>query len=75
MTDMFAGRIYANERQPSPALFGFREMLNRQAQRDQSYETEDLYSVPIGSRYHPERAAIWEPGSQVESTEEWMGPR
>jgi flavin-dependent dehydrogenase len=26
MTDMFAGRIYGHERQPSPALFAFREL-------------------------------------------------
>ena len=73
MTDMFAGRIY--EHQPSPALHYFRKLLSREGQREQSYETDDLYSVPIGSRYHPERAPIWEVNSPVESTEEWMGPR
>jgi FADH2-dependent halogenase len=73
MTDMFAGRIY--EHQPSPALENFRKLLSREGQREQSYESEDLYSVPIGSRYHPERAAIWEVNSPVASTEGWMGPR
>jgi FADH2-dependent halogenase len=73
MTDMFAGRIY--EHQPSPALENFRRLLSREGQREQSYVSEDLYSVPIGSRYHPERAAIWEVNSPVESTEDWMGPR
>ena len=75
MTDMFAGRIYETERQPSPALFAFRKLLGREGQRESSYENEDLYSIPIGSRYHPERAAIWETNSPVETTEQWMGPR
>jgi hypothetical protein len=73
MTDMFAGRIY--EHQPSPALQNFRKLLSREGQREQSYESDDFYSVPIGSRYHPERAAIWEVNSPIESTEDWMGPR
>jgi hypothetical protein len=72
MTDMFAGRIYETERQPSPALFGFRKLLGRTGERERSYECEGLYSIPIGSRYHPERAPIWEADSPVESTEEWM---
>jgi flavin-dependent dehydrogenase len=69
MTDMFAGRIY--ERQPSPALHGFRAVLKRQ----RTYDGDDSYSIPIGSRYHPERAPLWPSGSDVESTETWMGPR
>jgi FADH2-dependent halogenase len=73
MTDMFAGRIY--ERQPSPALHSFRKLLKREGQREESYETEDVYSIPIGSRYHPERAPIWGINAAVESTEAWMGPR
>jgi flavin-dependent dehydrogenase len=71
MTDMFAGRIY--ERQPSPALLAFRKLLKREGERERSYENEDLYSIPIGSRYHPERAPIWEANSPVETTESWMG--
>jgi hypothetical protein len=69
MTDMFAGRIY--ERQPSPALLAFRKVLHR----ERTYEDADLYSVPIGSRYHPERAPLWEARSELESTERWMGSR
>jgi hypothetical protein len=34
---------------------GFRNLLKR----ERTYENNDLYSVPIGSRYHPERAPIW----------------
>jgi flavin-dependent dehydrogenase len=70
LTDAFAGRIYPTEHQPSPAVAAFRKMLKRTREYDQ-----DDYSVPIGSRYHPERAAIWEPNSPVPTTEGWMGPR
>jgi flavin-dependent dehydrogenase len=73
ITDTFAGRVY--EHQPSPAVGTFRKLLAREDQRQQSYLNEDIYSIPIGSRFHPERAPIWEVGSQVESTEAWMGPR
>jgi flavin-dependent dehydrogenase len=75
MTDMFAGRIYGHERQPSPALFAFRKLMHRGDERDRSYESEDLYSIPIGSRFHPERAPIWMANSSVDTTEEWLGPR
>jgi flavin-dependent dehydrogenase len=71
MTDMFAGRIY--EHQPSPPIHSFRNLLKRERERD--YSREDLYSVPIGSRFHPERAPLWDVNAVVESTEEWMGPR
>jgi flavin-dependent dehydrogenase len=73
ITDMFAGRIY--ERQPSAGIVQIRKQLGRHEERDRSYEMGDLYSTPIGSRYHPERAAIWEPNSPIQSTEDWMGPR
>ncbi|HEY8672070.1 MAG TPA: hypothetical protein VIL63_14600, partial [Terriglobales bacterium] len=70
LTDAFAGRIYESERQPSPAILAFRKMLKRTREYDQ-----DDYSIPIGSRYHPERQALWEPNSPVATTEEWMGAR
>jgi flavin-dependent dehydrogenase len=73
MTDMFAGRIY--EHQPSIPILSFRKILNRLEERERSYVERDIYSMPIGSRYHPERAPIWEAGSPVESTEAWLGPR
>jgi flavin-dependent dehydrogenase len=53
MMDVFAGRVF--ERQPSLAVDAFRRLLKR----DRSYESEDVYSVPIGSRFHPERAPLW----------------
>jgi flavin-dependent dehydrogenase len=71
MIDAFAGRVYESERQPSAAILAFRKMLKR----TREYEHEDDYSIPIGSRYHPERAAIWEPNSPLSNTEEWVGTR
>jgi flavin-dependent dehydrogenase len=53
MVDVFAGRIYDN--QPSEAVNAFRSLLKR----ERMYGEQDLYSMPIGSRYHPERAPIW----------------
>ncbi len=73
MTDMLAGRLY--ERQPSPAIADLRTLLKRTEERERSYEPNAVFSMPIGSRYHPERAPIWEVGSEVESTEAWMGAR
>ncbi len=68
LIDAFAGRIYENERQPSAAILAFRKLLKR----TRDYEHEDDYSIPIGSRFHPERAALWEPNSPISTTEEWM---
>jgi len=68
MTDIFAARLY--EHQPSDAMFALRKALKRERAYD-----NDLFSVPVGSRFHPERAAIWEPNSPIQSTEEWLGPR
>ncbi len=73
MTDILAGRIY--EHQPSPAALGFWRILKRQEERERSYTARDLYSMPIGSRFHPERAPLWEPNAPVETTETWMGAR
>lgn len=68
MIDVFAGRIYDD--QPSKGVLAFRELLAR----DRVYEeADDSYSVPIGSRYHPERAPIWNADeSDVEATEAWI---
>lgn len=75
MIDMFAGRIYQHENQPSTAIQAFRKLLGREGERERSYESEDLYSVPIGSRYHPERARIWENDSPIGNTESWVDSR
>ena len=68
LIDAFAGRIYETEHQPSKAILTFRTMLKR----ERDYDHPDDYSIPIGSRYHPERAALWEPNSPVGTTEEWL---
>jgi hypothetical protein len=62
------GRVYESEHQPSPAILAFRKMLKR----TRDYEHEDDYSIPIGSRFHPEHAPIWEPNSPLSTSEEWM---
>jgi flavin-dependent dehydrogenase len=71
LTDAFAGRIYETEHQPSAAILTFRKLLKR----TRDYDHEDDYSIPIGSRFHPERAALWETNSPVSTTETWMGAR
>jgi flavin-dependent dehydrogenase len=68
LTDAFAGRVYETEHQPSNAILQFRKLLKR----ERDYAHEDDYSIPIGSRYHPERAALWAPNSPVGSTEDWL---
>ena len=32
------------------------------AKRERKYDAGEETSIPIGSRYHPERASIWEVG-------------
>jgi flavin-dependent dehydrogenase len=73
--DFFAGRMYGEGPQTTPALLAFRNLLRRQEIRDLSYKNGDSYSVPIGSRFHPENAPLWQPNSPVPTTEEWLGPR
>jgi putative MFS transporter len=73
MKDMFDGRIY--ERQPSPAVLSIRKTLRREVERERSYSDGDSYSVPIGSRFHPERDPLWQTNSPIQSTNEWTAPR
>jgi flavin-dependent dehydrogenase len=54
MIDIFANRVHEN--QPSPVVLRMRRLLKR----ERTYDQEDIHSVPIGSRYHPERAPLWE---------------
>jgi flavin-dependent dehydrogenase len=63
MVDVFAGRIY--DKQASSATAAFRRLLRRERQ----YDSEELFSVPIGSRFHPERAPIWVDSASVVETE------
>lgn len=69
--DMFSGRIY--DGQPvadrDEALSVFRRLLGRERTYDESGE----FSIPIGSRYHPERAPLWNSRlSDIASTERWL---
>ncbi len=72
ITDVLAGRVYDD--MPHDPLFDaaladFRRLL----ERERSYDAAGLLSVPIGSRFHPERAPLWNSNLQgIESTEEWL---
>lgn len=69
MIDIFAGRLYPEDNQPSPTVHRLRKLL----QRDRTYNGAGFDSVPVGSRYHPERAALWNSTlDSVETTERWM---
>jgi flavin-dependent dehydrogenase len=72
LTDVFAGRIYDDMPQDpifDSAMADFRRLLGR----ERLYDEEGLYSVPIGSRFHPERAPLWNSTlSTVETTEAWL---
>ena len=49
-----AQRVHGVE--PSETVLRLRRLLKR----ERTYESDELYSVPVGSRYHAERAALWE---------------
>jgi flavin-dependent dehydrogenase len=71
MVDCFAGRIYEGmpTRGLDEALVSFRKLLKR----ERTYDDTDLFSVPIGSRFHPERAPLWNSElDSVETTEKWI---
>ena len=71
LVDILAGRVFSG--MPSDgvedALTSFRKILKR----ERFYDNSGLYSVPIGSRYQPDRAPLWNSTlDSVESTERWM---
>ena len=71
MIDVFAGRIFAGMRHRGrdEALTSCRKALRR----ERNYDETELLSVPIGSRYHAERAPLWNSElDSVETTERWM---
>ena len=71
MIDVFAGRIFAGQKHNGrdAALVSCRKALKR----ERAYDDADLISVPIGSRFHPERAPLWNSElDSVETTERWM---
>lgn len=71
MLDVFSGRIYEGmlNKNRDEAMVAFRKLLKR----ERAYDDQTLFSVPIGSRYHPERAELWNSElSSVEGTERWI---
>jgi flavin-dependent dehydrogenase len=72
LTDVFAGRVYDDQMKAAnfeTAIDEFRRLLGR----ERVYDADDLFSVPIGSRYHPDRAPLWRTtATDYESTEEWV---
>jgi 1H-pyrrole-2-carbonyl-[peptidyl-carrier protein] brominase len=69
MVDAFAGRIYEEHDQPSVAVKGFRKLLRR----ERTYNGNGQFSIPIGSRFDPSRAPLWDSTlDSVETTERWM---
>jgi flavin-dependent dehydrogenase len=71
MLDVFSGRIYEHSlhKGRDEAMVAFRKLLKR----ERSYDDQTLFSIPIGSRYHPERAELWNSElSSVEGTEAWI---
>jgi flavin-dependent dehydrogenase len=72
LTDVFAGRIYEDMPRDSAYETAMAE-VRRLLGRERLYDLEGLYSVPIGSRFHPERAPLWNSTlSTVETTEAWL---
>jgi hypothetical protein len=71
MIDVFSGRIYEwnLHKGRHEAMAAFRKLLKR----ERAYDDQTLFSIPIGSRYHPERAALWNSElDSVETTERWI---
>lgn len=71
--DNLAGRFYDDHGCPmeerDQATAAFRKLLGR----ERVYDDTGLYSMPIGSRFHPERAPLWNSNlDSVETTEAWM---
>ena len=52
--DIFAGRVFNGE--VSRVMLAMQKLLSR----ERLEETADEESMPVGSRYHPERASLWE---------------
>lgn len=71
LIDVFAGRIFEGmpHRGRDDALAVFRRLLKR----ERTYGDSKVISIPIGSRYRPERAPLWNSNlDSLETTERWM---
>lgn len=68
--DIFAGRGYEDLPNDTARVVSvFRRMLGR----ERRYDADGSYSVPIGSRYHPELAPLWcTEHDAIATTEAWM---
>lgn len=74
--DIFSGRIYEEDGLPTQERDAAIAAMRRLLGRERSYRPEDLYSMPIGSRFHPERAPLWNADlDPVAATEGWMRDR
>jgi flavin-dependent dehydrogenase len=71
LIDTFSGRIYIEDGLPTDfpsAMRAFRKLLKR----ERMYDNAD-FSVPIGSRFDPSRAPLWNSTlDSLETTERWM---
>jgi flavin-dependent dehydrogenase len=71
MIDVFSGRIY--EGMPAKGLVEAMTAFRKLLKRERTYDEEGLFSVPIGSRFHEERAPLWNSElDSVETTERWI---
>jgi 1H-pyrrole-2-carbonyl-[peptidyl-carrier protein] brominase len=71
--DIFAGRNYDGDGLPTEERDRVVDAMRKLLQRERTYDDTGLYSVPIGSRFHPERAPLWNSNlDTVETTERWM---
>lgn len=69
--DIFAGRVFAG--MPNDGLDTVLGVFRKLLGRERTYDADGLYSVPIGSRFHAERAPLWNSAlDDVETTERWM---
>lgn len=71
LIDVFAGRIFSG--MPNKGLDQAMAAFYKVLKRVRGYSESDMISVPIGSRFDPERAPIWNSAlDSVETTERWM---
>ena len=71
LIDVFAGRIF--EGMPNNGVMQAQAAMQKLLKRERRYDDSGLFSVPIGSRFHPERAPLWNSRlDSFETTELWM---
>jgi flavin-dependent dehydrogenase len=71
MIDVFSGRIY--EGMPTVGMDGAMTAFRKLLKRERTYDDDGMFSVPIGSRFHAERAPLWNSSlDSVETTEAWI---